>query len=268
MWGWVSLADAVFALKSPIQIFTWDFSFYCIVLLRASLKLSLGAGFFSLRCRVGHSNLWTRISCFCGGFPELWPCRSQFSGYLHASIESPFLALMLVFQCCRIPFSEEFSGKCLSDGFLGFPWCPVYRFGIFLRASIFIELETLCTLKVATRNSAGFWFDWISLLPFWSDACGDIIRFSENANSSGLHLSEKWGNQEYLPWTPFWESGEGQCNDLTECYEIFLEIVHKETTEVLTKVPQGYKFIHSSEVQQMSEKQKKMRIDIQNESDA
>ena len=59
-----------------------------------------------------------------------------------------------------------------------------------------------------------------------------------------------------------------QCNDLTECYEIFLEIVHKETTEVLTKVPQGYKFIHSSEVQQMSEKQKKMRIDIQNESDA
>ena len=151
MWGWVSLADAVFALKSPIQIFTWDFSFYCIVLLRASLKLSLGAGFFSLRCRVGHSNLWTRISCFCGGFPELWPCRSQFSGYLHASIESPFLALMLVFQCCRIPFSEEFSGKCLSDGFLGFPWCPVYRFGIFFEGIYFHR--TWDALHIESRHS-------------------------------------------------------------------------------------------------------------------
>ena len=59
-----------------------------------------------------------------------------------------------------------------------------------------------------------------------------------------------------------------QINDPTECYEILLETVHKATNEVLPKVPRGHKLIHSTEVQQISENQKKMRIDIQKETDA
>ena len=87
----------------------------------------------------------------------------------------------------------------------------------------------------------------------------NCLKNDETRKSHHEHLSENLENVN---------AKIDQFNDPTECFMILMETVHKATTEVLPKVPRVCKYIHSTEVWQISEKEKKLRIDIQNESNA
>ena len=62
---------------------------------------------------------------------------------------------------------------------------------IFYEGIHFHRTRDALYIASATRNSAAFRFDWISLFPFWPDAWGDIIRVLPFWHSPHEHVSSR-----------------------------------------------------------------------------